>query len=98
MTALCLWCGASFEPRTSGGRAQRFCCPAHRHAYATAARQYVDREISAARLTVDALKAVLDPNHNARVGRATNSLLQASAASPIAPGEIAPSALPGASR
>lgn len=40
MTALCLLCGDSFEPR-EGGKPQRFCCPAHRRAFFKAAHAYV---------------------------------------------------------
>jgi len=52
MSAACLWCGASFDPRESGGSAQRFCCPSHRRAFDQAARDYVRRERAAGRLTV----------------------------------------------
>jgi hypothetical protein len=40
MTA-CLWCDQSFESRETGGKPQRFCCPAHRREFDTAARRYV---------------------------------------------------------
>ena len=50
----CHWCGAAFTPRT-GGRQQRFCSAQHRRQFHTAARQYVDDEIAAGRLTVNRL-------------------------------------------
>lgn len=50
MTA-CLWCSASFAPRESGGKAQKFCRPAHRRAFDRAAREYVVRAIETGRLS-----------------------------------------------
>lgn len=93
MTLVCVWCGKGFEPRTTGGRAQRFCCPAHRISYAIKARQYVDHEIVAGRLTVAALKAAIVGKHNELVHYGNEFV--GSGAEPItasAKTEIAPSA------
>jgi hypothetical protein len=46
-TCICLWCSQPFEPRRSGGKPQRFCVPAHRRAFETAARQFLGRLIAA---------------------------------------------------
>ena len=53
----CLWCGKLFPPRSTGGLRQRFCQPAHRRAFETAARQLVGRLIAAGQLSVDSLHA-----------------------------------------
>jgi hypothetical protein len=53
----CLWCGRPFTPRCSGGSAQRFCKPAHRHAFGTQARRWAIRAIEGGQITVDELKA-----------------------------------------
>jgi len=58
MSARCLWCSAPFEPRETGGTAQRFCCPAHRRAFDQAARAYVRHAIAEGRLTTSELKKV----------------------------------------
>jgi hypothetical protein len=52
----CPWCGGLFNPRRSGGKPQRFCCPEHRRAFEAAARQYVGRLIAAGELSVAALR------------------------------------------
>jgi len=56
-TCICLWCRRPFEPRRSGGKPQRFCVPAHRRAFETAARRFLGRLIAAGELSVAALNA-----------------------------------------
>ena len=51
----CLWCGDPMPDRSNRGSPRRFCRPEHRRAYHTAARRYVDREVSEGRLPVPAL-------------------------------------------
>ncbi len=53
----CVWCGHAFLPRRRGGKRQRFCQPAHRRAFESAARQYVGRLIAAEELPVAVLHA-----------------------------------------
>src|SRR5262249_29384117 len=53
----CLWCGHQFTPRCSGGKPQRYCLPACRRAFETAARVYVGRLITAGQLSLGALYA-----------------------------------------
>jgi hypothetical protein len=52
----CLWCGQPFPQRTTGGSAQRFCCPSHRHAFGTAARRWAVMVVEAGLITVEILK------------------------------------------
>lgn len=54
---ICIWCGHSFTPRTSGGTAQRFCCPSHRHAFGSAARRWATLAVERGLITVEMLKA-----------------------------------------
>jgi hypothetical protein len=56
MTACCPWCGNRFQPRSSGGSVQRFCRPACRQAFWTAARRWVMRAVSAGLLSPEVLK------------------------------------------
>lgn len=55
MMRACLWCGCPFEPRLAG-KAQRFCSPAHRRAFAQAAHEFVVRGIEDGTLTRDDLQ------------------------------------------
>ncbi|MGH7014151.1 MAG: hypothetical protein ACREEL_08375 [Stellaceae bacterium] len=54
----CLWCGKPFEPRGYGSP-QKFCSPAHRRAFETAALQYVARMVAIGQLTVEAIKGAI---------------------------------------
>ena len=54
---MCLWCDGAFRARNNGGSQQRFCCPAHRTAYHSAARRYVKAMVAAGKVSVDELKA-----------------------------------------
>jgi hypothetical protein len=40
LTARCQWCGKAFEPRRTGGSAQKFCCARHRQQFWAAARRW----------------------------------------------------------
>jgi hypothetical protein len=53
----CVWCGGPITRRLDGGRQRRFCLPAHRTAYYSAARRLVDGLVSSGRLSADALHA-----------------------------------------
>ena len=52
----CLWCGTTFQPRTDGGTAQRFCKPACRRAFDHASRAWVRRQFDAGLLSVADLR------------------------------------------
>jgi hypothetical protein len=52
----CLWCLGTFRKRTSGGTQQRFCRPAHRHAFGTAARRWAILAVERGLVTVETLK------------------------------------------
>jgi len=54
--APCVWCGGAFVPRTTGGKAQRFCHPTCRRAFDAAGRRWVAEAIATGTLTVDALR------------------------------------------
>jgi hypothetical protein len=56
MTACCPWCGKNFQPRSSGGTDQRFCRPACRQAFWTAARRWVMRAVAAGLLSPEVLR------------------------------------------
>ena len=56
VTTACTWCRSYFEPRSDGGRAQRFCRPACRRAFEAASRRFVAEAIAAGVLTVGALR------------------------------------------
>jgi hypothetical protein len=51
----CPWCGRPFAAR-HGGREQRFCGPCCRRAYHDTARAWALAELTAGRLTVDAIR------------------------------------------
>jgi len=53
---VCLWCGRAFEPRSTGGSAQRFCSTGHRQAFWIAARRWTMRAVEAGLLNVECLK------------------------------------------
>ena len=56
----CLWCGADFEPRATGGKPQRFCQPVCRRAFDAACRLYAASEVEAGRLPVSSLRLALE--------------------------------------
>ena len=56
MTAACLWCETAFEPRVSGGSAQRFCGKDCRQEFHTAARAWAERAVLSGLIPVAAFK------------------------------------------
>src|SRR6476469_5358563 len=66
LNACCLWCGRAFNPRSTGGSAQKFCCTGHRQQFWIAARRWTMRAIEAGLLSVDCLKASHASVHAAR--------------------------------
>ncbi len=60
MTTKCLWCDLEFQPRTTGGSAQRFCSTPCRRAFETACRVYAGAEVNAGRLSVSTLRMGLE--------------------------------------
>jgi hypothetical protein len=62
-TRTCPWCGRLFTVCRSGGAQKRFCSSAHRHAFWTAARRYVAKEIETGRIRIEALKALQSTAH-----------------------------------
>jgi len=57
--SVCLWCRSQFQPRASGGEAQRFCSGGCRREFHTAARIYVRQAVEAGRLDTATLKECL---------------------------------------
>jgi hypothetical protein len=53
----CLWCGASFVPRTDGGKPQRFCGPACRRALDAAGRRWIAEALADGAVTLADLKS-----------------------------------------
>jgi hypothetical protein len=70
----CLLCDRPFQPRRTGGTPKKFCCPAHRNAFHTAARKWAEKAVADGRITLDDLKR--DP-------AACTLLLTASSLSPV---------------
>jgi len=52
----CQWCDGSFEPRSDGGKAQRFCRPACRRALDAAGRRLITAALASGTLTIVGLK------------------------------------------
>ena len=59
----CIWCERPFRPRTSGGRAQRFCSASHRLQFFGAARRWALRAIEMGLITPGTIKAALSNVH-----------------------------------
>lgn len=57
-TTICPWCGEPFTATVRGGNAKKFCSPAHKHAFETAARRYAYAMHEAGLLTVEQMKQV----------------------------------------
>ena len=56
MSALCTWCGTEFEPRSNGGRPQRFCSTDCRHGFFAACRDWAVAEVEAGRVSVSTVR------------------------------------------
>lgn len=52
----CLWCNRAFPPRATGGSAQRFCSPGHRHEFHKAARRWAEEAVADGRLSARELR------------------------------------------
>jgi hypothetical protein len=55
-TNSCRWCDREFTPRRTGGHEQQFCRPSCRRALHAAARRWTLSELSAGRLSLDAIR------------------------------------------
>jgi hypothetical protein len=53
---MCLWCDRLFQARRTGGTPKKFCSPAHRNAFHTAARKWAEKAVADGRITLDDLK------------------------------------------
>jgi hypothetical protein len=53
----CLLCDRPFQARRTGGTPKKFCSPAHRNAFHTAARKWAEKAVAGGRITLDDLKA-----------------------------------------
>ena len=56
MSVLCTWCGTTYQPRSNGGSAQRFCAAPCRRAFDSACRIWADAEYEAERVSIFALR------------------------------------------
>jgi hypothetical protein len=52
----CSWCDRPFRVRRTGGTPKKFCSPAHRNAFHTAARKWAEKAVADGRITLDDLK------------------------------------------
>ncbi len=59
MSALCTWCGTAYEPRSNGGKPQRFCSAPCRCAFETACRIWAAAEYEAERVSIFTLRTAL---------------------------------------
>ncbi len=60
MSRLCTWCGTTYEPRSNGGSAQRFCKKDCRESFNTACRVWAAQEYEAERLSIFTLRSCLE--------------------------------------
>ena len=60
MTSLCNWCGTEFEPRSNGGKPQRFCSKDCRQGFFAACRDWAVAEVEAGRLSVSTVRRGLE--------------------------------------
>ncbi len=56
MSRLCTWCGTTYEPRSNGGSAQRFCSAPCRRAFDSACRIWAVAEYDAERVSIFQLR------------------------------------------
>jgi len=56
----CEWCGRPFSVRETGGRRQRFCCPAHREAMWVSYRLYGQRQYEAGHISLAELRRIVE--------------------------------------
>ncbi len=59
MSQLCTWCGTAYEPRSNGGKPQRFCSAPCRRAFETACRIWAAAEYEAERVSIFTLRTAL---------------------------------------
>ena len=59
MNPLCTWCGTTYELRSNGGSAQRFCKKDCRESFNTACRIWAAQEYKAERLSIFTLRSCL---------------------------------------
>ena len=59
MNPLCTWCGTAYEPRSNGGKPQRFCSAPCRRAFETACRIWAAAEYDAERVSIFTLRTAL---------------------------------------
>ncbi len=59
MNPLCTWCGTAYEPRSNGGKPQRFCSAPCRRAFETACRIWAAAEYEAERVSIFELRTAL---------------------------------------
>ncbi len=55
----CLWCGAEFQARSTGGSRQRFCQPRHRVAFHTLARRWAEAMVESGTVTTAEMRAIV---------------------------------------
>lgn len=63
MTATCLFCGTHFAPFRRGGHEKEFCSPECRATFHKAGRLWAVRAMKLGLLTVESLKAALQPTY-----------------------------------
>ncbi len=59
MSTLCTWCGTEYEPRSNGGKPQRFCSAPCRRAFETACRIWAAAEYEAERVSIFELRTAM---------------------------------------
>lgn len=61
MNATCLWCGADFERRTTGGKVQRYCSTVCRRAIERAARAWAIARVERGETSVEEIREGAEP-------------------------------------
>ncbi len=60
MSIFCTWCGTAYEPRSNGGKPQRFCSAPCRRAFDSACSIWAAAEYEAERVSIFALRTALE--------------------------------------
>ncbi len=56
MSHICTWCGTAYEPRTNGGKRQKFCSKDCRQDFFATCRDWAVSEVEAGRVLVSTVR------------------------------------------
>jgi hypothetical protein len=72
----CVWCGAKFEPRKTGGKPQTCCCRSHTRAFWRALRWWGSEQFEAGKVSAQQLHEILQRRSENRSKNRTGSAPQ----------------------